>query len=148
MKLRLLFSSILSLSFGTIIYLLFRVSTLNVFSWIDILNIDFTNFYLRKFMISKIDMFPDWFVFSLPDGLWIFSYVNLILLIWNFKINFQSLIWILIVPSISIISEIGQGLKIIRGTFDFLDLLFYALGFILPLIFTRENLKFKYYEKN
>lgn len=148
MKLKLIFNVVLSLGLGTLIYLLFRVSTLNIFSWLNIFNIDFSNSLLRKFTLSKANVFPDWFLFSLPDGLWIFSYVNLMLLVWNFKINFQSIIWISIIPLVAIISEVGQSLGMIRGTFDFSDLLFYILGFILPIIFSHKNLKLKYYEKN
>lgn len=146
MRSKFFFQCILPLSFGTLIYLLFRISTLNIFSWVDILNIDFEEFYLRKLAISKKQNFPEWFLYSLPDGLWIFSYVYLILLLWNFKISYQGFIWILIIPFIAIISEIGQKYKFINGTFDMTDLLFYIFGFILPLLLSFENLKFKYYE--
>ncbi|SDI36015.1 hypothetical protein SAMN05421846_106256 [Chryseobacterium taeanense] len=134
MKNKVLFGSMLSLVFGTAIYILFRSSSLKIFNWLEVLNIDFLSSDFRKFSISHIESFPDWFLYSLPDGLWITSYTCLIIYIWNFKIKLQSIFWISIIPFIAISSEIGQGVDFVQGTFDSLDLLFYVLGFIIPLI--------------
>lgn len=86
---------------------------------------------------------PGWFLYSLPDGLWIFSYICLILYIWKNTLTKQNLIWIFIIPFIAVFSEFAQLFKIIPGKFDNIDLLFYTLGLLLPLIIFYKNLKFK-----
>lgn len=139
MKNKLFFGSIISLIFGIAIYLLFRTSSLKVFGWLEILNIYFLNSDIRKFSIKYLEILPNWFLYSLPDGLWIFSYVCLMIYIWNFKLNSQSFFWIGTIPLIAIFSEIGQVINLIPGTFDFCDLLFYILGFSIPILLTFNN---------
>ncbi|WP_210148253.1 hypothetical protein [Chryseobacterium scophthalmum] len=139
MKNKLFFGSIISLIFGIAIYLLFRTSSLKVFGWLEILNIDFLNSDIRKFSIKYLEILPNWFLYSLPDGLWIFSYVCLMIYIWNFKLNAHSFFWIGTIPLIAIFSEIGQAINVIPGTFDFCDLLFYILGFSIPILLTFNN---------
>lgn len=143
MKNKIFLASILSLILGTAIYLLFRASSLKIFNWLEILTIDFRSSDIRNFSISYIEKLPNWFLFSLPDGLWIFSYVCLMVCIWNFKFNYQSIFWICIIPIIAISSELGQAINLVKGTFDILDLVFYILGFCIPfiLIFNNKNYK-------
>ena len=87
---------------------------------------------------------PDWFIFSLPDGIWIFSYVLVMISIWNFTLNKKSIFWMTIIPLVAIFSEIFQIFDFIPGTFDFVDLSFYILGFILPFIIFKKHFNFKY----
>ena len=140
----LIFISIITLSIGTLIYLLFRVSTLKVFSWLNFLGIDFVNNDFRKKSINYMPKIPDWFIFSLPDGIWIFSYVLVMISIWNFTLNKKSIFWMTIIPLVAIFSEIFQIFDFIPGTFDFVDLSFYILGFILPFIIFKKHFNFKY----
>lgn len=140
---KILLASISSLILGTTIYLLFRTSTLKVFKWLKIFEIDFVNSNLRRSSISYFAYLPKWMLFSLPDGLWIFSYVCAMVYIWNFKIHLQSICWIAIIPCIAIASEIGQATDLVPGTFDPLDLFFYFSGLTSPLllIFKNKNLQ-------
>ena len=140
----LFFISFLTLLCGTLIYLLFRVSTLKVFSWLNFLGIDFISSDLRKNSINFAQKIPEWFIFSLPDGIWIFSYVVLMISIWNFEVNKQSLFWLIIIPFIAIFSEIFQIFGLVSGTFDIIDLSFYLLGFILPFIIFRRQLNYNF----
>lgn len=143
MRNKILLASISSLILGTTIYLLFRASTLKVFKWIEIFEIDFLNSNIRQSSSSYSAGLPKWIIFSLPDGLWIFSYVCAMAYIWNFKIHFQSICWIAIIPFIAIVSEMGQATDLFPGTFDPLDLFFYFLGLTCPLllIFKNKNLQ-------
>ena len=125
------------------IYLVFRVSTLKVFTWLDFIGIDFLHSNLRKDSVNLIPLIPDWFIYSFPDGIWIFSYVILMISIWNFKMNAQSIFWIIIIPIIAILSEIFQFFGFVSGTFDIFDLMFYLLGFILPFILLKKQLNYK-----
>ena len=131
---RTLIISFCSLTIGIAIYLLFRISSLKIFSWLNFVNINFLDSKIRKIAFHYSQNLPDWFLYSLPDGLWISSYIFLMFYIWNFRINFKSLFWITIIPFTAILSEILQSFRIISGTLDYVDLTFYILGLTLPFL--------------
>ena len=133
MKKQLLFGHILPLMIGGLIYLAFRSDTLLMFKWANAMSLDSSIIFLRELNLSN-NLLPEWFLYSLPDGLWMFSYISLTLLVWGNKITMQNVFWIFIIPIIAIFSEIGQALQFIPGTYDTTDLIFYGLGTILPLI--------------
>lgn len=140
MKRKLLYGHILSLLTGGLIYILFRTSTLKMFSWFDKLGLTETINSARSLTLHFSEILPNWFKFSLPDGLWIFSYVCLLLLIWRDKGIRKSIHWTLIIPIIAIISELGQLTNIVPGTFDPVDLTFYLLGTILPFLIVKSSI--------
>lgn len=144
MRKKLFILSLSSLFLGILIYLLLRVSTLRVFSWLSFVGIDFLNSSLRTKTLNFASHIPEWFVFSFPDGLWIFSYIILMLSIWNLKISKQNIFWLIIIPFIAILSEILQIFGIISGTFDIFDLTFYLLGFISPFIILKKRIKYNF----
>jgi hypothetical protein len=131
---------LLPVIFGGIIYIVFRSDQLLMFSWLGSIN-----------EIRTLNNFGNtvhvlhWFKYSLPDGLWLLSYTALMLEIWNHRISKQSLFWIFSLPCIALFSEFLQLFKVIPGTFDFIDLIFYSLGTALPfyksnvLIFNTNN---------
>jgi hypothetical protein len=73
----------------------------------------------------------EYIVFSLPDGLWLFAFTNLVFQIWERKINNKSFIWIFFIPVIAVLSEILQYTRQINGTFDLIDILTYILFTLL-----------------
>lgn len=143
--------SIISLVFGTLIYVLLRTSSLKIFSWSKSLGIQLLDSNVRKVMMLISPKLPQWLLFSFPDSLWVFSYVCLMLGIWKGVISPLNLFWVGIVPFIAICSELGQFIGFIQGTFDFLDIVFYMMGTILPLLLFKQsityNLKFLQNEK-
>lgn len=145
----LILSCFLPLLFGGSIYLLFRIDKLVMFKWIDFFLLIDELQSLRQYMIQYKLLIPNWFIYSLPNGLWMFSYISLILWMWGNKINKQNIFWLLIMPLIAILSEIGQEFNYIQGVFDYIDILFYSLGLVLSLIFNYLfiNLNFNKYEK-
>ena len=123
-----------TLLFGGFIYILFRQDSLKMFSWFESVNLSNSISELRLFTLPLSFHLPDWFLYSLPDGLWLFSYISLLLLIWGNVISKQNIHWVLLVPLIAIFSEIGQLIKLVPGTFDIVDLGFYLSGTILPIL--------------
>jgi len=119
-----------------------------MFSWFDKVNLLEPILDLRLVTLPFSDHLPNWFLYSLPDGLWLFSYLSILLAVWDNTISKYNIHWLLLVPTIAILAEIGQLFTIVPGTFDIIDLFFYLGGAVLPiLIFT--NLKtITYYEKN
>jgi len=113
-----------------------------MFNWFEMIGLKEAISYLRLFTLPFYDNLPDWFLYSLPDGIWLFSYLSVLLLIWDNKISKHNIHWVLLIPSIAIFSEIGQLFEIVSGTFDITDLVFYLAGTILPiLIFTTTYTK-------
>ena len=72
-----------------------------------------------------------------PDLLWAYSFLSIILIIW--ERNFQKS-WILSAFILAVAYEILQHLEKLPGTGDLLDIIAYAAGFFLAI---KYNLFFK-----
>ena len=134
---------ITTLTIGSLIYICFRSDTLLMFKWFDKLMLTDMIAKIREFTMPLKIKLPSWFLYSLPDGLWIFSYVYLMISIWGRTININNLFWFSLIPSIAIFSEIGQLIKVVPGTFDVVDLSLFVIGFFLPFVKFTNNYKFK-----
>lgn len=119
-------STFIPLLLGGIIYYFSRPNSIYFLNWTN----KILNFEPPKFN------FPNWITYNLPDGLWVFALTNLLLIIWNYKINRQTISWI----SIPLI--LGVGLEFSYGTFDLLDLTFIIVGATIPILFNLKNSKF------
>ena len=139
--------SCLTITLGGLIYVLFRSTSLLMFEWFDQMNLSKYIIELRSHTEAYSLILPNWLLYSLPDGLWLFSYLSLLLIIWDNKVSKKNIFWIFLLPIIAIVSELGQFFKIVPGTFDIIDLIFYFAGSFLPILFF-TNLKQIYYEKN
>lgn len=143
MKKQIVFGHIGTLLLGGLIYILFRADTLKMFGWYNNLGISNSIDKLRVFPNQIVDVLPNWFLFSLPDGLWIFSYISLMLYIWNNSITKHSIVWIFIIPLLTLAFEFGQLFNIVPGTFDIVDIVFYILGIFLPIYFFNNSINLK-----
>lgn len=123
----------LALLLGGIIYIIFRNSKLIIFSWLDNLNLN-SILILREQFKNTEDQIPDWIIFSLPDGLWIFSFITITLALWNNQITKRNVVWIFTLPLFILVHELLQLTGLGNGTFDYLDLIFYIAGTIIPFI--------------
>lgn len=140
MKIQIIIGHVFTLLLGGLIYILFRQDTLKMFSWFDNINVSAAISELRLCTVPLSGHFPNWFLYSLPDGLWLFSYLSVLLVVWDNVISKHNIHWLLLVPMVAIFSEIGQLFEIVPGTFDIFDLIFYLLGTVLPiLIFTNSK---------
>ena len=140
MKRQIIIGHLFTLLLGGFVYISFRQDTLKMFSWFDSINLSAVISELRLLTLPLSDHLPNWFLYSLPDGLWICSYLSVLLVVWDNVISKHNIHWLLLVPMIAIFSEIGQLFKIVPGTFDILDLIFYLGGTVLPiLIFTNSK---------
>ena len=66
-----------------------------------------------------------------PDGLWAYSFISIILIIWDRRINY---FWILVVFIFSIIFELLQYYHIINGTGDIWDIVTYFIFFAIAIM--------------
>ncbi|GHB44525.1 hypothetical protein [Mongoliitalea lutea] len=127
---------IIPLLVGGLIYIIFRVDTLIMFRWFESIGIQDLIIFLRS-LKSEINL-PEWIIYSLPDGLWIFSFTYCMLVIWDFKLTKNSFFWITIAPIIGLVSELGQLINIVPGTFDIVDLIIVTLSTAIPFLYLRN----------
>lgn len=105
---------------GIIIYFFYRTEDLNIYNWLHLQS------------VSRISyVCPNWLKYNLPDGLWIYSLTTMMIFIWKKKLHLHSLGWIFSGLIFAIVIEFGQKFGIIIGTFDWMDLTFYIIAFIL-----------------
>lgn len=135
--------SISSIFTGGLIYICFRIESLKMFSWFKSINISKVITTIRNYALNYELLIPDWVKFSLPDGLWLFSFISLILITWKNEINSSNLLWLISLPIIALLSEIGQFISIIPGTFDWTDIAMYLIGFTSPFIIYKKTLIIK-----
>lgn len=124
-----IFSSF-SLMGGAMIYLLFRPTHLLMFRWLDSIGLmDFVD----SIRANQKNV-PEWIIYSLPDGLWMFSYCLFIGCIWDFDIR-ECLFILVILPIYAVTIEIMQYFHLVSGTFDFMDLVVFLTAFVLGLLY-------------
>ena len=75
----------------------------------------------------------------LPDGLWAYSFMSAVLIIWNRR---ASLEWVVLVYLVSAGFEGLQFLSMVTGTGDIIDIAVYFIFFTLALII---NNNFRHY---
>jgi hypothetical protein len=115
---------------GAIIYIMFRPTNLLMFYWINSIGLmDLVN-EIRP----DIRNLPEWVIYSLPDGLWIFSYCLFIGHIWNYNLK-RSFFFLALLPIYAISNEIMQHFHFFSGTFDWMDLFAYLTAFVLGLVY-------------
>jgi glycopeptide antibiotics resistance protein len=111
-----------------------------MFGWIEIIGFNSEISFLREYVSPLKSWLPSWVYFSLPDGLWVYSFTSIILILWAGKINY----WLIIPFITGVLVEILQGFTFI-GTFDYLDLAFSILGISTSILII--NRKYKQNEK-
>ena len=142
-KVKTLLFPFLTILLGGFIYVSFRVESLRMFSWFNSISLYKVIIATRNYTLNYDFLIPDWVKFSLPDGLWLFSFISLILITWKNEINSSNLFWLIGLPIIALLSEIGQSFSFVPGTFDWIDIAMYLIGFMLPFIINKKSLIIK-----
>ena len=119
---------------GCAVYMLFRSPSVKVFSWLDAIGLK--DFFLNVRPDVSKDELPDWLLYSFPDGCWVFSYVLFMDAIWMARIR-EGVFFLLLLPVIALASELLQGTGLLRGTFDWGDVIAYSLGAILGFLWVQ-----------
>jgi hypothetical protein len=115
-----------TLVIGSLLYMLARPSGLIAFQWFEAFGLGHALKVARAAVAPWSNRLPQFVRFSLPDGLWAFSFTRAMCLVWEDVWTRQSMSWILLGPVVAIGSELGQAIHIIPGTFDIMDL--FAVG--------------------
>lgn len=127
---------IIPVSVGGFIYILGRNECITMFHWMELINLKMPIQHLRTaYKASALAPLPHWVLYSLPDGLWMYSFTAAIFLLWKCRLNAYLLIPLILGSG----SEIGQYFDIVRGTYDTADLICYCMGFSLPIIILNKS---------
>ena len=140
--------SFLALFTGGIIYMLLRPSEAEFFNWLSFTGIEKWIHLVRIKTGLLKQYFPEWFVYSLPDGLWAFAYSLIIITIWTNSKSKLKYLWLTSIPVLVLGFEILQYTGILKGTFSTGDILFGILGMTGGYIIGVKLLKSYSYEKN
>ena len=95
---------------------------------------------MRDAIAGYKDKIPALVLYSLPDGIWVYSATSLMFIIWkgNWE-HIMALPWILIPLFLSIGVELLQFVHVVEGSFCLYDMAFYLIGFSLPVIMFRRR---------
>ena len=124
-------SALFFFAIGGCIYIAFRSTSLRMFGWLDDLGLHEFIVSVRK--ISSNIQIPEFIRFCIPDGLWTLSYIILMDVIWYPYVKRQ-LLFCCIVPLVGGLSEVLQYFRVVKGTFDVMDLCCYIVPYIIYLI--------------
>ena len=126
--------SLLTLFNGIILYMAYRDESILMFQWLKQIGIDNHIIKFRRYVPSEI---PSWIYLSLPFALWNLSLGFSLLSIWYFKLHKEIKLFIIMVVIFSgLLIEVLQGLSIVRGTFDPLDLFLLLISSLTIIIIT------------
>lgn len=132
-----------AVSLGGIIYIFLRPSEHVFFHWISAAGLDRWFSLARRNPVSTGLLFPKWFVFSLPNGLWAFAYSFLITSIWSGSESWLKFFWMTSIPVLVFGYEILQYAGVIPGTFCMQDIAMagaaLSMGIIIGFKKTKKN---------
>jgi hypothetical protein len=108
---------------GAGIYSLLRSKRLLVFTWYGWLGLQAPLLALRANLAGVRHFLPAFVLYSLPDALWVYSFTFLMQSVWfRHSRSYGRTFWILLPVSLAVVAEVGQLLKVVPGTFDFMDI--------------------------
>lgn len=136
-----LFLSALAVSLGGTIYIFLRPSEHVFFGWISAVGSDRWLSLARHNPILAGPLFPEWFVFSLPNGLWAFAYSLLITSIWSGSKSWLKYFWMTSIPVLVLGFEILQYAGVIPGTFCMQDMAMAGAGISMGFIIGSKKIK-------
>ena len=128
------------ITFGAIVYVAFRSSTLLVFAWLDAVHLLPVAADLRAAAAVVRRGIPAWGLFSVPDGLWVYATTAAMRLVWrNDPDAGAAIAWSASAFVLATAAELGQALHVIPGVFDPNDVTAYVVATALAFHCTRRS---------
>lgn len=117
------------------IYILFRTKVFLIIDQRFMTTLYFITRDIQSYFEFLKDILPEWFLYSLPDGLWSYAFTSYFVIRLHFDENsLGKICYLVFCPLLSIIFELGQNYYIFPGTFDYTDLWLQVMGSILPFV--------------
>jgi hypothetical protein len=113
---------LITLTLGGMIYISWRPSSLVMFRWIESIGLNPIVTILRDNLETGATHVAHWILYSLPQGLWIYSLTIFLGMIWYDYASWCRTIILIYSLFISISVEMLQLLDSTPGTFDIADL--------------------------
>ena len=114
---------------GGLIYTLFRPTTLLGFRITDTIGL---SPLINNWRTALATQQPATFiVYCLPNGLWSAAFILIMDRLFAHQPLRQRLCWTAVIPGIGITAELLQAVGIVPGTFDWLDILCYAVPYLV-----------------
>jgi hypothetical protein len=129
---------------GGLIYISFRSLSLRLFTWFEMIGLNNITSSIRSVLYPLKNHLPSWTYFSLPDGLWVYSFSSALILLWHDQFK-KGKYWLLIPLMFGVLIELAQKIKLFPGTFDIIDFTFSILALSLSFIIIKP--KIQKYEK-
>jgi hypothetical protein len=130
---------VVPLLIGGIIYMVWRTETLQMFRWFELVQMDSTIHTLREMYGGQGGQLPTWFLYSLPDAAWTYSFSMYMGLVWIDTSPRVAFSLAAIGPILGIGVELGQALRIVPGTFDLTDILSSTAASITSILVLVSN---------
>jgi len=122
---------------GVVLYVLFRPTTLQIFHWADSLGLTESISTLRYLVHGSDRYLPNLIIYSLPFALWISFYLLFVSVIWAGSTSSIRFVWFWSIPIIAIAVELAQGLHLLPGYFDPVDLVTIIFATILASLLNK-----------
>jgi hypothetical protein len=119
-----------SLLVGGGIYLAFRTEGLLMFDWAHAVGLLPGLSALRSYTLPYAQNLPEWLLYSVPDGAWVYSSTAFFGRMWRGGPRLPRLAWTWWAAVVAIGSELAQHpwFEWVPGTFDAVDVLCYAVA--------------------
>lgn len=119
---------VLPIVIGGLIYVFWRVDHLFMFHWFDLIGLTPLIESAREVAMPWRPMLPDWLLYSVPDGTWVYACVAYFGRLWRDGPLWAQLFWIGMGPAMAIGGELGQIPGWVPGTWDWVDFVCYVLA--------------------
>jgi hypothetical protein len=137
--------ALIAIHLGVTIYALWRADIIRFFSWVDAIGLYAPVEIIRSRIYPLHIYIPEWIIYSLPNGLWAFSYALIMTHLWRDNHSKIKYFWFGSIPLLTIGYELLQYTGMLTGVFCYQDLFFstagIGMGIILGLTFYKENKK-------
>ena len=122
------------------IYISFRSMSLRLFEWFEIIELKTTISFIRNIIHPFKNELPTWTYYSLPDGLWVYSFSSALIILWGDQFKFGKY-WLIIPLLFGAFIELAQKIKIFPGTFDIIDFTFSIMALALSIIIVKPKIQ-------
>lgn len=129
------FAAIAPLVLGGVIYVAFRPTSLLMFEWFDATGLAPLVAELRNTAHPFRPYLVDWALYSFPQGAWVWFGTAAFLHIWPSPRSVVAYAWVFVPCCLAVAGEAAQGLHLVTGTFDAVDVGFSLLAFVAALWF-------------
>lgn len=129
-----LFIATATMLIGSIIYILYRPTSLRMFAWFDAIGLHSCIETLRLVAVGSEKYIPEWIIKSLPFALWVSSSQFYIDAIWGDTKSLSQKFFLWFIPVTAIGAELAQIPHWVSGMFDPKDLLAIVIIIVIDIL--------------